>query len=258
MKWNSGHCVPEADRPGDDGQGAGSHGHGVCATADRRWLTAALTVIVGFMAGEVVVGKAAHSLALLSDAAHMLTDAAALILALVAMRWSTHRAGSRYAHEIKRAEALAALTNGLTLLLLAFWLTVEAVGHLVNPPRVTGGLVVLTALVDIPVGLTAAWCLSKANRSSLNVQGAYLHILSDLVGALANAMAGAVVLATGFLRADALASLIVVAVMLRSGTGLVRAAGRHLSAGLADTRAGAFGTALPRRPGVTEVHDPQH
>ena len=144
------------------GGGHGGHDHGVRADADRGWLVAAFALITVFMAGELVVGIFARSLALLSDAAHMLTDAAAIVLALVAMRLVARPPLGGYTYGLKRAEILSAQANGLTLLLLGGWLGYEAVRRLVEPPAVAGGLVVATAAVGVVVNLAAAWCMSRA------------------------------------------------------------------------------------------------
>ncbi|MEU5434937.1 cation diffusion facilitator family transporter [Streptomyces sp. NPDC020719] len=236
--------------------GSDGHSHGVAADADRRWLTIALTLIVVYMCGEVVIGVLAQSLALISDAAHMLTDAVSIVLALVAMRLAARPAKGGYTYGLKRAEILSAQANGLTLLLLSAWLAYEAVVRLISPPEVTGGLVVVTALVGIVVNIVAAWCISKANRTSLNVEGAFQHILTDLYGFIATAVAGAVVMLTGFARADAIASLVVVGLMLKAGTGLVRKSGRiFLEAAPAGIDPDALGARLVATPGVVEIHD---
>jgi cobalt-zinc-cadmium efflux system protein len=248
--------VGEAHGHDHAGHQHAGHSHGVTDDADRRWLAAALALIVGFMAAEVVVGLVAHSLALLSDAAHMLTDAASIVLALVAMRLAARPARGGYTFGLKRAEILSAQANGTTLLVLAGWLAWAAIRRLISPPTVAGGLVLVTALVGVAVNLVAAWLLSRANRTSLNVQGAYAHILTDLFGFIATAVAGAVVLATGFSRADAIATLVVVALMVRAGVGLVRASGRiFLEAAPAGVDPDAIGDRLAGRPAVVEVHD---
>ncbi|MFF1905444.1 cation diffusion facilitator family transporter [Kitasatospora sp. NPDC058218] len=241
---------------GAHGHGHGGHSHGVAADADRRWLVSALALIVVFMAGEVVVGFAASSLALISDAAHMLTDAASIVLALVAMRLSARPARGGYTYGLKRAEILSAQANGVTLLILSAWLGYESVARLIDPPDVAGSLVLVTALVGIVVNLAAAWCMSKANRSSLNVEGAFQHVVTDLYAFIATAVAGAVMLATGFARADAIASLIVVALMLKAGIGLVRASGRiFLEAAPAGVDPDAVADRLVAQPLVEEIHD---
>ncbi|KWT57015.1 cation diffusion facilitator family transporter [Streptomyces albus subsp. albus] len=236
--------------------GPGGHSHTLSPDADRRWLRAALALITAFMAVEVVIGFLARSLALISDAAHMLTDAASIVLALVAMRLAARPARGGYTYGLKRAEILSAQANGITLLVLSLWLGYEAVARLVEPPEVTGGLVVITALAGIVVNVVAAWCISKANRSSLNVEGAYQHILTDLFGFIATAVAGAVVLFTGFARADAIASLVVVVLMLRAGTGLVRESGRiFMEAAPNGVDPDALGDHLVEADQVVEVHD---
>lgn len=212
------------DHHGSDGHAG--HSHGVSADADRRWLAIALTLITTFMAAEVVIGILAQSLALISDAAHMLTDAVSIVLALIAMRLAARPARGGFTYGLKRAEILSAQANGLTLLLLGAWLAYEAVRQLIDPPEVEGGLVFGTALAGIVVNIAAAWCISKANRSSLNVEGAYQHILNDLFAFIGTAIAGLIVLLTGFARADAIATLVVVALMFKAGYGLVRESGR--------------------------------
>ena len=240
------------------GPGSGGHSHGVSGDADRRWLGIALSLIVALMAVEVLIGLLAHSLALLSDAAHMLTDAASIILALVAMRLAARPLKAGYTYGLKRAEILSAQANGLTLLLLSGWLSFEAIRRLIAPPQVAGGLVLVTALVGVAVNLAAAWSISKANRASLNVEGAFQHILTDLYGfiATATAIAGTVVLTTGYTRADALASLVVVVLMVKAGLGLVRESGRiFLEAAPTGLDPNIIGDQLAAVPTVVEVHD---
>ncbi|MEU3467288.1 cation diffusion facilitator family transporter [Streptomyces sp. NPDC006687] len=236
--------------------GPGGHSHGVDPDADRRWLAIALALIGGFMAVEVVIGVVAHSLALISDAAHMLTDAVSIVLALIAMRLAARPARGGFTFGLKRAEILSAQANGLTLLLLAVWLAYEAVRRLIDPPPVEGGLVLVTALAGIVVNVAAAWCISRANRSSLAVEGAYQHILNDLFAFIGTAVAGLIVLTTGFVQADAIASLVVVVLMVKAGYGLVRESGRiFLEAAPAHLDPDAVGDRLVGQPPVTEVHD---
>ncbi|HEY0693081.1 MAG TPA: cation diffusion facilitator family transporter, partial [Kribbella sp.] len=160
------------------------------ASADRRYLSGALAVILLFMAAEIVLGFAAGSLALISDAAHMLTDAAAIALALVAIRLSARPPAGGFTYGLKRVEILSAQANGITLLLLAVYFVYESIHRLLNPSEVKGGLVLGTALVGIAVNIVATWLISKANRSSLNVEGAFQHILNDLFAFIATAVAG--------------------------------------------------------------------
>lgn len=243
---------------GHGNEHAGHAGHAPMAgpEADAGWLGRALAVIVAFMAGEVIVSLLAHSLALVSDAAHMLTDAASIMLALVAMRLAARPPKAGYTYGLRRAEILSAQANGITLLLLSAWLTFEAIRRLITPPQVAGGLVLGTALVGVVVNIAATRMISRASRASLNVEGARRHILTDLYAFIATAIAGVVILSTGFGRADAIASLIVVALMVKAGTGLVRESGRiFLEAAPAGLQPDQIGQAMAARPDVAEVHD---
>ena len=232
------------------------HDHGPSHDADRRWLAVALGIIAAFMVVEVVAGILADSLALLSDAAHMLTDAAAIALALFAARLAARPPGGRFTFGFGRAEILSAQVNGATLLVLAGVIAVEGIRRLWNPPDVEGGVVLVIGLVGACVNLAAAGALGRAERRSLNIEGARLHVLTDLYASLGAATAGAIVLITGFNRADAIASLLVAALMLASGWRLLRDSGRVLleaaPQGLDPT---AIGNALAAQPGVVEVHD---
>jgi cobalt-zinc-cadmium efflux system protein len=232
------------------------HSHGVSSDADSGKLAIALGLIVGFMVFEVIAGIAAHSLALLSDAAHMLTDAAAIGVSLVAIRLAARPAKGAMTYGLKRTEILSAQFNGATLLVLALLITYEGIRRLIQPPDVAGTAVLVVALVGILVNLAATYTLSKANRQSMNVEGAFQHILTDLAAFIATAIAGAVILLTGYGRADGIASLIVAAIMLHAAYGLLKSSGRvFLEAAPEGLDVDAIGAALARQPGVTEVHD---
>lgn len=240
----------------DHHHGHGPHTHAPSADADRRWLGVALGLVLGFLVVEVVAGLLADSLALLSDAAHMLTDAAAIALALVAARLAARPAGGRYTFGLGRAEVLAAQANGATLLVAAAIIGWEALGRFADPPDVEGAAVLAVGAAGAVVNVAAAWALSRAERQSLNVAGARAHVLADLLGSVAAMVAGAVVLATGFREADPIAALLVAALVLRSGWGLVRDAGRVLlEAAPASVDPDAIGHAMAAVPGVVEVHD---
>ena len=240
----------------DHGHSHGGHAHAHGADATARALTIALVLILSFMAVEVAIGAIAGSLALLSDAAHMLTDAAALALSLFAARIAARPARGAMTYGFGRVEILSAQANGLTLVLLALVIVFEAITRLVSPPDVEGALVLIVALVGIVVNLAATFVLSGANRESLNVEGSFQHILTDLFAFVATAIAGAVILATGFARADALASLLVAALMLRAGVGLVKASARvFLEAAPEGLDPHEIGTTLAAHAGVVEVHD---
>lgn len=232
------------------------HSHGASADADRGKLTIALVLILGFMAAEVVAGILANSLALLSDAAHMLTDAAAIALSLLAIRLSRRPAGGHMTFGLKRAEILSAQINGVTLLVLATIIAIEGVRRLFDPPGVDGALVLFVALAGIVVNLAATAVLASANRQSLNVEGSFQHILTDLYAFVGTAVAATVILLTGFDQADALASLMVAALMLRSAYGLLRDSGRiFLEASPRGIDPDLIGRKMASQTGVVEVHD---
>jgi cobalt-zinc-cadmium efflux system protein len=232
------------------------HAHGVPADCDTRQLTVALGLIVGFMAVEVVCGILAHSLALLSDAGHMLTDAAAIGLSLAAARLALRPAAGAMTYGFKRAEILSAQANGVTLLILAAFIAYAALGRIVSPPDVRAGLVLAVALVGVAVNLAATWTLARASRRSLNVEGSLQHLLTDLYAFAGTAIAAVVILLTGFQQADPIVSLLVAALMLRSGYALIKASGRvFLEAAPAHLDPRQIGEALVAEPGVREVHD---
>jgi cobalt-zinc-cadmium efflux system protein len=230
--------------------------HRVSPDADQRKLAIALGLILAFMAAEVVGAIVASSLALFSDAAHMLTDAAAIGLALVAARLARRPAKGALTFGFGRTEILAAQFNGATLLVLGTLIVIEGIRRLVNPPDVEGAIVVVVALAGIVVNLAAMKLLASAQRRSLNVEGAYQHILTDMFAFMATAIAGAVIITTGFEQADGIASLIVAALMLRSAYGLLMASGRvFLEAAPEGIDVETVGMALARHPRVVEVHD---
>jgi cobalt-zinc-cadmium efflux system protein len=235
----------------------GDHAH--AHEGDARWLSCALALIVAFMAGEVIAGLAAHSLALISDAAHMLTDAASIGLVLVTMRLAARPAAGGYTYGLRRAEILSAQANGITLVLLAAWLGYTAIRRLVTPPAVAGGTVLGVALAGVAVNGVATLLIARAGGDgprSLNVAGAFRHIVTDLYAFAATAAAGLVIMLTGFARADAIATLVVVVLMVSAGVGLIKASGRiFLEAAPAGLDPAAVGAAMAARPCVTEVHD---
>src|SRR5215470_16887824 len=240
------------------------HGHGLASGVqgtDARWLSGALALILAFMAGEVIAGVAAHSLALISDAAHMLTDAASIGLVLVTARLAARPPAGGYTYGLKRAEIISAQANGITLVLLAAWLGYTAIRHLVTPPAVAGGTVLGVALAGVVVNVAAAMLIARASGGrgvpqSLNVAGAFRHIVTDLYAFVATAVAGAVIVLTGFTRADAIATLVVVVLMVQAGAGLIRESGRiFLEAAPAGLDPAAVGASMASRPHVAEVHD---
>ena len=232
------------------------HTHGVGVDASRARLTVALGLIVGFMVVEVAAGVIANSLALLSDAGHMLTDAGAIGFSLLALRLAARPAAGAMTFGFKRVEILSAQANGVTLLILAAFIAYEAIRRLFDPPHVRGGLMLAVALAGVLVNLATVWTLSKANRESLNVEGSFQHILTDLYGFIGTAIAAAIILLSGFERADPIVSLLIAALMIRSGYSLVKASGRvFLEAAPEGLDPQAIGRTLVAQPGVVEVHD---
>ena len=232
-----------------------AHGH---RQADRRALELGLALILVFMAVEVVAGVLASSLALLSDAGHMLTDAAALGLALLAARLAARPARGAMTYGLGRVEILSAQVNGLTLLALGVVIVVGAVDRLISPPAVKATPVLVVALAGVLVNLVVARVLGAGggHQHSLNVQGAYRHIITDLLGFILTAIAAIVILATGFRRADAAASLAIAGLMLHSGGSLLRASTRvFLEAAPAGVDPDEVGHALAAAEGVVQVHD---
>ena len=232
------------------------HDHGVGAETDARPLAIALALILAFMAAEVVLGIVADSLALLSDAAHMLVDAVALGLSVWAARLALRPPGGRLTFGFRRAEILSAQVNGATLLILGLLIVVEGVQRLITPPDVRAPIVVATAVVGAFVNVIALRQVARANRANLNVEGSYRHLLTDLYAFAGTALAGIVVWTTGFERADPIASLAVAASMLAAAWPLLRASGRVLlEASPEGIDPGDVGALLRSHEGVTDVHD---
>jgi cobalt-zinc-cadmium efflux system protein len=232
------------------------HSHAPSADADRRWLTLALALIAGFMGVEVAAGLLAGSLALLSDAAHMLTDAASIALALVAARLAARPAAGAFTFGLGRAEILSAQINGAALFLLAGAIAIEGVRRLGSPADVEGGVVVVVGVVGALVNVGAFLALSRSERRSLNVEGARTHVLADLYGSVAAIVAGGVIAFGGPAQIDAVAALTVAALMLRGGWSLLHASTRVLLEGAPrgiDPQ--EVGHALAAQPGIVEIHD---
>jgi len=222
--------------------------------SSRRALTIAFGLIVGLLAGELVFGVIAGSLALLADAGHMLTDAAALGLALGAATYARRPARGRWTFGFRRLEILAAHVNGITLLVVGVVIVVVAVRRLIDPQEVRGGIVLVVALAGIVVNLAAAAVLHGPSRSSLNVRGAFLHVATDLAAFAGTALAGALILVTGWDRLDPIASLVVAGLIFWSSYVLLRESTRILlDVSPADPR--AIADAMLAVSHVSDVHD---
>jgi cobalt-zinc-cadmium efflux system protein len=248
--------VPPGDQPPAaqyDRPVAHTHDHG---SADRTRLKIALALILALMGVEIAAGIAAGSLALLADAGHMLTDAGALAFAVVASAMAARPAQGSWTFGFRRLEILAAQVNGLTLGLVAAWIVFAAVRRLIDPVAVRGGVVLAVAAAGLAVNLAATMVLRGASRDSLNVRGALLHVATDAAAFAATGAAGAIVLATGWNRADPVASLVVAGLMIWASVSLLRDSTRiFLERAPGDIDPGEVGEALVAEDGVVEVHD---
>jgi cobalt-zinc-cadmium efflux system protein len=216
------------------------HGHGnVHANNERRMGLAAL-LTGAFMFAELAGGVAAGSLALLADAGHMLTDFASLSLAWFGFRLSRRPADWMRTYGFDRFQVLVAFANGLALFAIAAWIVYEAAERLMSTPEVSGGIMVVIAAIGLLVNVAAFVLLQGADRDNLNVRGAAIHVLGDLFGSVAALIAGGVILLTGWTPIDPLLSLVVAAIIVRSGWQVVGEAGHILlegAPGELDTRA---------------------
>jgi len=233
-----------------------THDHGARPDGDRRLLAGALVLIAALMAGELVAGILAGSLALLADAGHLVSDVAALGLALAVSAMASRPARGPWTYGFRRLEILSAQANGLLLGLVGIWIVFAAIRRLVSPAEVRGGVVLIVALAGIAVNLAATALLARASRESLNVRGAFLHVATDLAAFVGTAVAGALVLATGWDRFDPIAGLLVALLMFWGAFGLLRESTRiFLEVSPPNIEPEAVGRAIVAEPGVDEVHD---
>jgi cobalt-zinc-cadmium efflux system protein len=230
-------------------------GHHHRLEADRRALVGALVIVVGVMAAEIAAGLIAHSLALLADAGHMVTDAGALAFGIVAARMAALPARGRWTFGYSRLEILAAQINGIALALVAVWVVYSAIRRLVAPHDVRGGVVLGVALGGAVASLVASALLARGSRESLNVRGAFLHLVNDVAAFGAAALAGGLVLATGWNRFDPLASLAVAALMLWSAQRLLRESTAIFMETSGDIDPEEVQRALAGEEDVVSVHD---
>ncbi|MGZ8694182.1 MAG: cation diffusion facilitator family transporter [Gaiellaceae bacterium] len=232
------------------------HDHGERLQADRRRLGIALVLILGFMAVEVVGGLVANSLSLLADAGHMVTDAASLGLALGAAWLAATPATPQRSFGLRRAEILAALANGVALLVIAGWIGVAAVQRLDDPPETLGGWMVAVGVLGLAVNVAAAAVTAGGRHGSLNVRAAYRHVLADLLGSAGVVVAGVIVLTTGWRYADPLVALAIAVLIAISSWSILReSVGVLLEETPRDIDAEAVGRAMVGHAGVREVHD---
>jgi cobalt-zinc-cadmium efflux system protein len=226
------------------------------AETDRRALIVALALLVTFMAFEVGAAVYAHSLALLADAGHMLVDVGAIAGSLWAISLAARPETGSHTYGMKRAEILAAAGNAIALLVVSALVTFEAIVRLIRPSPVDGAVLIVVAGIGVVINLVVTVVMSRANRSSLNIEGAYRHVLTDLYGFAGTLIAGVVIVTAGFDRADAIASLVVVGLMLKAAVELLRPALRILlEATPEDIDLEEVRRHLLERPEVQSVHD---
>ena len=224
----------------------------------RTLLAVSLAITSVVFVVQVVGALLSGSLALLADAAHMLMDAAALVIALIAGAVAARPADDRRTFGYQRAEVLGALVNGVILLGVSVWVAVEGVLRLVRPgePEVSGDLMLVIAMVGLLANGIAMWLLSSAQRRNINARGAYLEVLGDLLGSIAVIVAGIVIVTTGWVAADALASLLIAAMIVPRAVGLLREVFTVLSeASPKDIRVQEIRDHILETDGVADVHD---
>jgi cobalt-zinc-cadmium efflux system protein len=210
------------------------HGHQHGSGDSERRVLLALLLTGGFMVVEVIGGLAAGSLALIADAGHMLTDTLSLALAFIAFRIGRWPQDGRRTYGYHRFQVLAAFVNGLSLIAIVLWIAIEAVRRLLAPVEVLGGLMLTVAVLGLFVNLAAFWILHGGDRANLNIRGAALHVMGDLLGSLAAIVAALVIWWTGWLPIDPLLSLLVALLILRSAWLLVRRSAHILLEGTPD------------------------
>lgn len=245
------------DHVGGDGRG---HAHGLGAGAragarHKRRLLAALVVLAVVMVAEVVAAFVANSLALLSDAGHMLTDSAALGLAALASRIALRPATEKHSFGLERAEALAAAVNALVMLAIVASIVIGAMGRLADPPTVRAGTVILVGGLGLVVNLGVAFVLTRGERT-LNVRGALLHVMGDLLGSVAAVASGLIIWSTGWSTIDPVLSLVIAALILFSSLNLLRDVLNVFLEGVPrHVDLPAVGRRMAEVEGVHEVHD---
>lgn len=215
---------------GHDHEAGHSHAPNVNRSNQRRVL-AAMCLTAGFMVAEIIGGILSGSLALIADAGHMATDAAALFLAYIAFRLSNRPADADQSYGYHRAETLAAFVNALTMIALVGWIVFEAVQRFFDPVEILGGLMLWVAAGGLLVNVLAFWLLHSGEKENLNMQGAAVHVLGDLLGSVAAIAAAIVILYTGWMPIDPLLSIFVALLILRSAIALARQSGHILMEG---------------------------
>lgn len=231
---------------------------GIRQAGNRRLLAISLAITTVVMVVQIVGAVLSGSLALLADAVHMFTDAAALVIALIASIVASRPANDRRTFGYQRAEVFGALVNGVILIVLSVWVAFEGVSRLVDPGEVevAGGLMLVVAIIGLFANAVAMWLLSSAQKRSINVRGAYLEVLGDLIGSAAVIVAAVVIVTTGWVQADAIASLFIAAMIIPRALGLLREVVSVLAESAPKgTHVKEIREHIVSTPGVVDVHD---
>ena len=232
------------------------HGHAHGRGADRRALAIVFVLTTVFMVAEVIGGLVTGSLALLADAGHMLSDAFSLGVALFAVWLAGRPATPNRSFGYKRAEILAALFNGVTLVAISIWIFLEAYQRFQEPPEVLGGLMLTVAVLGLVVNVAGALILSRSGGESLNLQGALRHVIADLLGSVGAIAAALVILTTGWRYADPVISVLIGLLVLASSWRLLRDSTNVLLEGTPPgINANEVGRSMADTDGIREVHD---
>ena len=240
----------------DHGPGGHRHDHAAGGRDQQRRLWIALALTAAFLVAEVVGGIVSNSLALLADAGHMLTDAAGLALSLFVAWFARQPGNPRQTYGYLRWEILAAFINGAALLLISTGIIWEALVRLRAPEAVASGTMLAVAVGGLLVNVVAAWLLHASSETSLNMRGAYLHVLGDLLGSLGTIAAALLMRFTGWVAADPVASILVTALIMRGAWQLVReSVDVLLESTPAHIPLGAVRQQLEAIPGIESVHD---
>ena len=236
------------------GEGDAKHVHSITGRS-QAILGWALGLTLVFAVVEVAAGFLANSLALISDAGHMVTDAAALGLALMAQLIARRPPSARHSFGFVRAEALAAFVNALAMLAVVGWIASEAIGRFTAPEPVQGETVIMVAAVGLAINLVVAWILSR-DKKSLNTRAALVHVMGDMLGSVAAIIAGVVIALTGWMQIDPLLSMLVAVLILKSTFGVLRDSYHFLMEAVPHhIDYIQVGADLARVPGVLSVHD---
>lgn len=232
------------------------HGHGAVNDDSARRVGGVLVLIASFMFVEIVAGVWADSLVLIADGIHMLSDALALGLSLVALYLARRQPDARRSYGYQRAQVLAAFVNGMAMFVLSAWIVFEAIERLWTPAQVIAGPMLGVAIIGLLVNVVAAWVLHGGDKDNLNMQSALLHVMGDLLGSVAAIVAGVLILLWGWQRADALLSLLAALLILRSAWVITRQSAHVLLEGTPDRiDVENVRHALEAMAGVSEVHD---